>query len=109
MAIDGLAQRRIELLARAECLAFNHNGRNTMFGRKDKTGGIRTVADDGGNAAWPLLLTLRTDDSLHVAAAPGYQDDDIFHGAHCTVRAMKNDAAGAKPAADMGVLVEQRY
>ena len=59
----------------------NHR-RNALLGGKRQTTGIRAITHHGGNTCqairFPRLLLRALHDGLHIAAATGNQNHDVF-------------------------------
>ena len=78
------AQRSVELFA-IRIVFISHDSRcNSMAGGKLQTFSVGAVANHGGDAGGPLFGLGSAQNSFHVAATTGDQDNNASHGAHCT-------------------------
>ena len=89
MRIDRLHQRRVEGITRGEVAVLEHLRRHTCGFGLDEAGSLRPIADHGGDAGVerlrPAFSARRGEQRFEVAAAPGYQADDVLHqAAHST-------------------------
>ena len=73
--INFCGQRRIKGLAADELLMVDNAGRDIVCIRERQTFSVGPVANDGLN----VKRQLRLDKRLHVAAAPGYENDKGLH------------------------------
>lgn len=92
MGIDARSQRHVKLGALRISAVIDALGRNIVFAGESQTLGIGPVADDRNNPRGPSFQRTGIDDRLHIAAAAGNQDDDVFHAAKCITRILRAKA-----------------
>ncbi len=78
-AVDFARERRIEQLAAVETAMSHHRGSNAVRLREAQASGIGFIGNDRPDARRPALASACAHDGLHVAAASGDQNDDVFH------------------------------
>ena len=77
VSIDFFHHGLIEGAAGGEIFVVQAVGRDAALRSPCQTGGGCAVAQDGGDAD---IRNTGVDDGLHVAAAAGNQNNDVFHG-----------------------------
>lgn len=80
VAVDLLGQRGVERLAAGVVLVVEGRGGDALLARPIQAGGVRAAGDHGGHFGRPGLPAARLHQGLHVAAAPGNQDDEAALG-----------------------------
>ena len=67
----------------------------TMRRRDFLAAGSGLVADDSRDPGRPLFISRGAHHRFHIASAPGNEDHNVFHSAHCTLsRGPDQDKAG---------------
>ena len=80
IGIDFLHHGLVESKAAGEVFVVEAVGNDAALGCPSQTGSGFAVAEDGGDAG---VGNGGIDDGLHIAAAAGDKDNDVFHGVGC--------------------------
>ena len=92
VGVDACGQRGVKIGALRISAVIDALGRNIVFAGESQTLGIGPVADDRNNPRGPSFQRTGIDDRLHIAAAAGNQDDNVFHAAKCITRVLRTRA-----------------
>ena len=82
IGIDFLHHGLVEIEAAREVFVVEAVGGDAALGCPSQSGGSCAVAEDGGDAG---IGNGGIDDGLHIAAAAGDEDNDVFHGVGLSV------------------------
>ena len=77
IGIDFLHHGLVEIEAAGEVFVVEAVGGDAALGCPSQSGGSCAVTEDGGDAG---VGNGGIDDGLHIAAAAGDEDNDVFHG-----------------------------